>query len=233
MIGSHLTKGLLIAPEASRWEVALEVLDKYSTRITPKFFTRRFQKQLEYSPAKFDTAWLGVPIVKKPQDCWVYQEMIWETKPQFLIEAGSYKGGSALFFASLFDLIGEGRVVTIDVNDVASHTLSHPRVTALVGSSVSDEIVSQVRRIVGNQTAMVSLDSNHSKDHVLKEIELYSEFVSLGKYLVVEDTGIRGRGPGEAAREFLRHSKDFVPDGRREKFMVTSCRGSFLKRIRA
>lgn len=110
----------------------------------------------------------------------MYQEIIWETRPQFIIETGSYSGGSALFFASICDLIGEGKVVTIDVDDIASRTLSHPRITTIVGSSVSGEVISQVRQIVGSQTAMVSLDSGHSKDHVLREMELYSEFVSIG-----------------------------------------------------
>ena len=109
--------------------------------------------------------------------------------------------------------------------------LSHPRITAIIGSSVADDVVSQVRQIVGTQTAMVSLDSDHAKYHVLKEMELYSEFVTIGNYMVVEDTGIRGPGPGRAVKEFLRHRKDFVRDRKREKFMVTSCRGGFLKRI--
>lgn len=154
------------------------------------------------------------------------------TRPEVIIETGSAKGGSALFFASIFDLIGEGRVVTIDVDDLASRNLSHPRIMTIVGDSVSDDVISQVRQRVGNQTAMVSLDSDHSKDHVLREMELYSEFVCPGHYLVVEDTGLRGPGPGRAVKEFLRHRKDFVLDRTREKFLLTTCRGGFLKRIR-
>jgi len=169
--------------------------------------------------------------MKIPLDFWVYQEIIWETRPQFIIETGSYSGGSALFFASICDLIGEGKVVTIDVDDLASRTLSHPRITTIVGSSVSDGVISQVRQIVGSQTAMVSLDSGHSKDHVLREMELYSEFVSVGNYLVVEDTGARGPGPSRAVKEFLRNRQDFVPDGTREKFLYTGFPGGFLKRI--
>jgi len=80
-----------------------------------------------------------------------------------LIETGSYEGGSALYFAHIFDLIREGRVVSIDIQDIASGTLSHPRITTIVGSSVSDDVASQVRQIVRNKTAMVSLDSEHSK----------------------------------------------------------------------
>ena len=79
---------------------------------------------------------------------------------------------------------------------------------------------------------MVSLDSDHSRDHVLREMELYSSFVSTGNYMVIEDTGLRGPGPGRAVQEFLRHRRDFVSDGTREKFLYTGFPGGFLKRIR-
>jgi len=222
---------LLIAKGAKWWEVALETLEKHVARVASRLFIRGFQKVWEYSGVWFHTDWFGVPALKKPLDLWIYQEIIWETRPEVLIEAGSGKGGSALFYASIFDLIGEGRVVTIDVQDTASRTLSHPRITTIIGSSVSEDVVSQVRKIVGTQTAMVSLDSDHSMIHVLKEMELYSQFVSIGNYMIVEDTGIRGPGPGKAVRKFLRRRRDFVQDRKREKFMITSCRGGFLKRI--
>ena len=202
-------------------------------RVASGLFIRGFQKVWEYSGVWLHSDWFGVPAVKKPLDLWIYQEIIWETRPNFLIEAGSYKGGSALFYASIFDVIGEGRVITIDVQDMASRTISHPRITTIVGSSVSDDIVSQVRQIVGTQTAMVSLDSDYSMRHVLKEMELYSQFISIGNYMVVEDTGIRGLGPGKAVRAFLRSRKDFVRDRSREKFMITSCRGGFLRKVQA
>lgn len=222
---------LLIARGARWWEVALETIEKHAATFARRFFVRGFQKVWEYSGVWLHTNWFGVPALKKPMDLWIYQEIIYETRPQVLIETGSYKGGSALFFATIFDLIGEGRVITIDIKDDASRILSHPRITTIVGSSISDDVIDQVRQIVGTQTAMVSLDSDHHKDHVLKEMELYSEFLTIGNYMVVEDTGIRGPGPGRAVKEFLRHRNDFVRDRKREKFMVTSCRGGFLKRI--
>ena len=222
---------LLIARDAKWWEVALETIERNIATFGRRFFVRGFQKVWEYSGVWFNTNWLGVSALKKPMDLWIYQEIIYETRPKVLIETGSYKGGSALFFATILDLIGEGSVITIDIKDDASRSLSHPRITAIVGSSISDDVIDQVRQIVGTQTAMVSLDSDHHKDHVLKEMELYSEFVTIGNYMVVEDTGIRGPGPGRAVKEFLRHRKDFVRDRKREKFMVTSCRGGFLKRI--
>lgn len=222
---------LLIAEGAKWWEVALETLEKKVAIVASRLFIRGFERVWEYSGQWLNTAWLGVGAAKKPLDLWIYQEIIWETRPQVLIETGSYKGGSALFFASIFDLIGEGRVITIDIEDTASRTLSHPRITTIVGSSVSDSVVSQVQKIIGSQTAMVSLDSDHSTSHVLKEMELYSRFVSIGNYMVVEDTSIRGPGPGKAVREFLRCREDFIKDRKREKFMVTSCPGGFLRRI--
>lgn len=221
----------VIAEGANLWDVTLETFEHYMAKAGRKFFVRAFQKVYYDSFVWMATYWLGVPVAKNPLDLWVYQEIIWETRPQVLIETGSYEGGSALFFASLFDLIGEGRVVTIDIEDTAARHLSHPRITSIVGSSVSDDVVYQLRKIVGNQTAMVSLDSDHSAKHVLREMELYSQFVSTGNYIVVEDTELKGPGPGKAVTRFLKDRKDFVQDRSREKFMVTSNRGGFLKRV--
>ena len=229
---SRLTQGLIYAPGSKWWEIVLVFLNRHSAKVAPSFFVRRFGLVYGHSCVWQRTYWLGIPAMKIPLDFWVYQEIMWETRPQFIIETGTRDGGSALFFASICDLIGEGRVVTVDVDDLASRTLSHPRITTIVVDSVSDDVISQVRRIVGNQTAMVSLDSDHSKGHVLREMELYSEFVSLGNYLVVEDTALRGPGPGRAVKEFLRHRKDFVPDRTREKFLYTGFPLGFLKRIR-
>lgn len=230
---NRFTRGLIYAPGSKWWEIAMEFLDKYASRVAPSFFIRRFRKLYGYSHVWGRTYWLGVLAMKIPLDFWVYQEIIWETRPQFIIETGSHKGGGALFFASICDLIGKGKVITIDVDvdEIASRTLSHPRVRVISGDSVSDAVISQVGEIVGNQTAMVSLDSSHSKDHVLREMELYSEFVSPGNYLVVEDTGLRGLGPGKAVKEFLRNRQDFVRDRTREKFLYTGFPGGFLKRI--
>ena len=197
-----------------------------------RLFVRGFQKTWEYSAAQWGNKWLGVSVIKKPSDLFIYQEIIWETRPQFLVETGSKYGGSALFFASVFDMLGEGQIVSVDIDDTAARTVSHPRVTFIVGSSVSDEVIGKVRQAVGAKTCMVSLDSDHSAPHVLREMELYSDLVSPGNYLVVEDTGIRGNGPANAVREFLRSRTDLKRDPSREKFMVTSCRGGFLRKER-
>ena len=229
---NRLSKGLVYAQGSKWWEIAIVFLNKYSSKVAPRFFIWRFGLVYGNSYVWTRTYWLGIPAMKIPFDFWLYQEIIWETKPKFIIETGSKFGGSALFFASICDLIGKGEVVTIDIDDRASRTLSHPRVTSIVGSSVSADVINQVRQIVGGQTAMVSLDSDHSRDHVLKEMELYSEFVPIGNYMVVEDTGLKGPGPGRAVKEYLRNRDDFVQDRAREKFLYTGCPGGFLKRVR-
>lgn len=180
---------------------------------------------------------LGVTIEKTPLDLWIYQEIIFDTKPEVIIETGTRYGGSALFFACLFDLIDSGLVITIDTEDMSS--VYHPRMVKLIGNSISDDIVNTVRELVGNRTVLVSLDSAHVKDHVLKEMKIYSEFVTVGNYMIVEDTNINGHpvlptwseGPMEAVNEFLSTRNDFEIDKSRERFLVTSCPNGFLKRV--
>lgn len=183
-----------------------------------------------------NTYWFGVKTLKCPLDLWVYQEIIWELRPDILIETGSAHGGTAMYFAALFDLIGHGEVITIDVADF---DVSHPRITKIIGDSVSSEVISTVQEKVGNKTAMVVLDSDHRKEHVLEEMKLYSKFISIGNYMVVEDTDINnhpvlpgwGPGPMEAVEEFLSSRNDFEVDRSREKFMLTCSPKGWLERI--
>ena len=214
------------------------MLRKMEMKILSRFYIWGFHRLYYYSNVWTNTYIFGVPISKCPLDLWIYQETIFETKPDFIIETGTYKGGSALFFASICELIGHGQVVTIDIED---HDIPfHPRITKIVGNSVSEEIVKEVKKLVNNKRCMVVLDSAHNKEHVLKEMELYGEFVSKGCYLVVEDTNINGHpvlpefgpGPMEAVEEFLRKRGDFAIDLKKEKFMLTFFPKGFLKRIR-
>lgn len=183
--------------------------------------------------------WLGVPIQKGGIDTWTYQEIIFDTKPDVLVEAGTYKGGSALYFASIFDLVGHGRVLSIDIKDY--HPPQHPRIIYLIGSSVSDEIFTKIKSLIKpGERVMVSLDSAHTKDHVLKELRLYAPLVTVGCYLVVEDTDLNGHpirdsngpGPFEAVEEFLGTNKDFIQDRSREQRGLTGFPGGWLKRLR-
>jgi len=187
-----------------------------------------------------NTQWLGVPALKCPLDLWIYQEIIFETRPDVIVEAGTRLGGSAYFFACVFDLMKHGRVLTIDVQDHPGRP-RHERITYLLGSSTSDEMIQEVRSLIREgEKVMVSLDSDHSKTHVLDELSLYGSLVTVGNYLVVEDTDINGHpvrpkfgpGPMEALEEFLEKKPNFVSDISREKFGMTFNPRGYLKRIR-
>lgn len=186
-----------------------------------------------------DTTWLGTEVQKNPMDLMVYQEIIYQTKPDWIIDAGTYRGGSALFFASICDLMEHGRVISIDIN-VLEGRPQHKRIQYLLGSSISSEVLGKIRSLIAPaDKVMVSLDSDHSKEHVLKELKIYSHMVTVGNYLVVEDTDINGHpvlrnfgpGPMEALEDFLKENKDFVPDRSREKFLLTFNPKGYLRRV--
>src|SRR3989338_9249053 len=138
-----------------------------------------------------NTRWLGVSIEKCPLDCWIYQEIIFNTKPDVIVECGTFDGGSALFLASLFDIIGNGKVITVDIQK--KRFKPHPRVTYLTGSSTSKEIISKIKNLIKKgDKVMIILDSDHTKTHVLEELKAYNNLVTKGCYLIVEDTNVNG-----------------------------------------
>ena len=145
-----------------------------------------------------NTFFQGVPLLKCPLDLWVFQEIVYERRPDVILETGTWRGGTSFHFASLFDLMGtDGRVVTVDINDF--ETPEHERITYLIGSSTADEIMKQIRATVHPEDkVMVVLDSDHSKQHVLNELNLYSKLVTPGQYLVVEDTHLTAIRSGQA-----------------------------------
>ena len=184
------------------------------------------------------TFWLGRTVRKCPLDLWAYQEILAETKPDVIVETGTYMGGSALFLASVCDLLGHGKVVTVDISAPAGRP-RHRRITYLVGSSVDPDVVGRVRRRARRaRRVMVILDSDHSRDHVLRELELYSALVTPGCYLVVEDTNVNGHpvspefgpGPMEAVEAFLEATNDFEVDRSREKLLLTFNPSGYLRR---
>jgi cephalosporin hydroxylase len=186
------------------------------------------------------TRWLGHQVAKCPLDVWVYQELIFETKPDVIIETGSWRGGSALYLASLFDLIGSGRVITIDVHVVEGQP-EHSRLAYLIGSSTAPEVVQQVKDSIGSdERVMVILDSNHRRDHVIEELRAYAPLVTKGNYLIVEDTNVNGHpvrprhgpGPMEAVDDFLAESDGlFEIDSGCEKFLLTFNPRGYLRRV--
>lgn len=187
-----------------------------------------------------DTEWLGVPIQKFPLDLWIFQEIIYEVKPDLIVECGTYNGGSALFFASMCDLMKKGRVISIDISP-QPNLPAHPRLTFFTGSSTSEEAVHTVESLIHpNDTVMVVLDSDHTQDHVLSELRLYHGFVTQGSYLIVEDTNINGHpvlpewgpGPMEALHVFLAENDQFQVDESRHKFFVTFHPRGFLRKVK-
>jgi cephalosporin hydroxylase len=179
--------------------------------------------------------WLGRPILQYPMDLMVMQELIWQIKPDFIIETGIAFGGSTLFYASILDLIGGiGRVIAIDkeIRQANQETLRkspvYGRMLLIEGSSTNDWVIEEVRRLVKpDNTIMVVLDSDHTEAHVLKELELYSPMVSVGSYIIVCDTAIelwaekypfpdrawgKGNNPMTAVRKFLEQHKELEVD---------------------
>ena len=190
------------------------------------------------------TRWLGVPTVKIPFDLWVYQEIIFSLKPDIIVECGTAWGGSALFLACICEVMNHGKVITIDVAALqySGHDRpEHERIEYLIGPSTSQGIVDKIKSEIGaDDKVMVILDSDHHKAHVLKEMKIYSELVSVGSYLIVEDTNINGHpvlpsfgpGPMEAVEEFLESNGNFIIDKSREKFLFTLNPKGYLKKIR-
>ena len=185
-----------------------------------------------------NTQWLGTGTLKCPFDLWTYQEILFEVKPDLIIETGTWDGGSAMFLASICDLMNRGRVVTIDINEKAGRP-QHERITYLLGSSTSAEIVQRVTTTIATgDRVLVILDSDHRRDHVLRELEIYSDLVTPGSYVIVEDSNVNGHpvdpsfgaGPMEALREFLTNDHRFKPDLNREKFLLTFNPSGYLRK---
>ena len=186
-----------------------------------------------------NTQFLGVDVWKNPMDLWLYQEMIHDLRPDVIVEAGTKFGGSAYYFARLFDLIGHGEVITIDTEPQPNRP-EHPRITYLTGSSTDPAIVDSVGELVGDGKPLIVLDSAHRRDHVLDELRLWSPRVPVGWHIVVEDTHADGhpvttrigRGPWDAVEQFLAENDAFVIDESMEKFFFTFNPRGYLKRIR-
>ncbi len=210
----------------------------FVNNIFADFIKQGFQYMLQEEGGP-TTSWLGQSIRKYPQDLFIYQELIWNVRPDLIIECGTQRGGSAYFFGTILDMIGHGNIITIEKHGLTVK-VKHPRVTYLTGNSTSPEIFSKIfdRKRVGYKI-LVSLDSNHAKAHVLKELDIYSQFVTLGSYLVVEDTHINGHptrhlfgdGPMEAVEEWIELNSDFVIDKTCEKYYVTANPNGWLRRI--
>ncbi len=185
------------------------------------------------------TSWMGTPCLKCPLDLWAYQEILAEVKPDLVVETGTHLGGSALFLAHVLDLLGRGEIVSIDILERPGRP-PHPRIRYVTGSSADPGLVAALfADRPPSETRLVILDSDHSKAHVSRELALLSPYVSVGSYLIVEDSNVNGHpvlpghgpGPSEAVAEFLAFHGGFVRDLSREKFLLTFNPGGYLKRV--
>lgn len=187
------------------------------------------------------TWWKGVKVLKCPLDLWVYQEILWEQRPDVVVETGTAHGGSALWFADMLESIGHGRIITIDIEGPLAfpNRPTHDRIRYVHGSSTSPEIHGALNSELQGQNVLVVLDSAHNRRHVAAELELWSDLVPVGGYLIVEDTNVHGHpvspehpeGPWEAVEEFLQNDARFVRDLEREKFGLTFNPGGYLHRV--
>lgn len=187
-----------------------------------------------------NTSWFGVPCKKYPTDMWIYQEIIFRNRPDVIIETGTLHGGSALYLASLLDLVGHGRVISIDL-EFREGRPEHDRITYITGSSTSPSVITRLEPLLRDSVSrMVILDSDHSKAHVEEEMRIYSQFVTLGQYLIVEDSAVNGHpvyakfgpGPFEAISSFLKNRDDFTVDKTKEKFFLSANHSGNLRRVK-
>lgn len=188
-----------------------------------------------------NTRWLGVKVAKCPLDLWVYQEMLFELRPDLILEAGTALGGSALYLATMCDILKQGRVISVDIERRPNLPV-HPRIEYVVGSSAAPEIISYLQKQIRptDKVILAILDSDHRQPHVLAELRAYSRLVTPGSYVIVEDSNVNGHptfptfgpGPMEAIEEFLAENKNFTVDKSREKFFMTFNPRGYLRRER-
>ena len=204
----------------------------------------------------YNFTWLGRPIIQYPQDMIAMQEIIWDIKPDLIIETGIAHGGSLIFYASILELIGKGEVLGIDI-DIRDHNRkeieSHPmfkRIKMIQGSSIDPGIVAEAKKHTeGKKTILVTLDSNHTHEHVLAELNMYSPFVSLNSYMVVYDTIVEklpedhlpglirpwgiGDNPWTALNSFIGENPQFEIDHTiNNKLLISVAPDGYLKRIK-
>lgn len=206
------------------------------------------------SQYSYNFSWMGRPIIQYPQDMIAMQEIIWELKPDLIIETGIAHGGSLIYYASLLELIGKGTVLGVDI-DIRSHNRAeiekHPmfkRIEMIQGSSVDPATVAKVASVAeGKGTVLVTLDSNHTHEHVLQELEMYSPFVTAGSYIVAFDTIVedlpndympgrpwrQGNNPKTAVWEFLKSHPGFEIDRSVDnKLLISVGPEGYLKRVK-
>jgi len=234
-------------------EECKERIDSYANNEELKAAAHQFNVISNRDKYSYNFSWMGRPIIQYPQDMIAMQELIWAIKPDLIIETGIAHGGSLIYYASILELLGKGEIVGIDI-DIREHNRkaieSHPmfkRISMIQGSAIDMAIVEQVKeKAKGKETIMVSLDSNHTHEHVLEELKLYSPFVTKGSYCVVFDTIVEdmpakmydrpwdvGNNPKTAVWEFMKNNDDFEIDRSIDnKLLISVAPEGYLKRIK-
>ena len=224
--------------------------DKDVTDLAKRFCIKSCEYRYSYN-----FSWLGRPIIQFPQDIIAMQEIIWQVKPDLIIETGIAHGGSIIFYASILELIGgTGQVLGIDV-DIRPHNRQmiethamFKRITMFEGSSIENAMAEKVYQFAkDSKRILLILDSNHTHEHVLRELILYSPLVTNGSYLVVFDTVVedmpedvfpdrpwgKGNNPKTAVWEFLRSNDRFVIDSEIEsKLLITVAPDGYLRCVK-
>ncbi len=224
----------------------VDVFSKEGMALVGELWERvSFHNRLVYEPT-----WMGIPIIQMSSDIVMMQELLWKVCPDVVIETGVAHGGSLILSASILELLGKGKVIGVDVeirkpneNAIKSHPMSK-RIELIQGSSIDAGTVAAVRQHVKEgDKVLVILDSNHSYDHVLREMELYSPMVSTGSYLVVMDgvqemlsdnpTGKpewKKDNPLRAIHAFLSTRKEWTIDKTYARLGTTYCPDGFLRK---
>ena len=193
----------------------------------------------------FANTFMGVRTLQNPFDVWVTLEILWDVKPDILLETGTFQGGSALLWAMFLQHVNpEARVVTIDIKSVAwkarRHRLAMEKIDFLIGGSTAPEIVADVKRRVEGKRVLAILDSLHHGNHVYDELIAYADLIAVGSYIIVQDGAVCGHpvdvppcpGPYEAVERFLAEDDRFVAVREHERHMITANPMGFLKRVR-
>ncbi|PZR30024.1 MAG: cephalosporin hydroxylase [Citrobacter freundii] len=217
---------------------------------------KSFNTESNKAQYSYNFKWMGRPVIQYPQDILAMQELIWEIKPDLIIETGIAHGGSLIFYASMLELVGKGEVLGIDI-DIREHNKkeieAHPmfkRIKMMQGSSIAPEMVEKVKAFAKDKSViMVVLDSNHTHEHVLEELKAYAPLVSVGSYAVVFDTIVEylpedylpghkrpwgiGDNPMTAVREYLAANNNFeIDESINNKLLISVAPDGYLKRTK-
>jgi len=240
----------------NEWNI--KSLDKYVKKCQNKHEKNLHKSSNEWlkvsaeNKIDYELKWLGVPIIQTAEDIVLMQELIFKVKPDFIIETGIAHGGSLIFYASLFEILGKGKVIGVDI-DIREHNRqvieSHPlfkRIELVLGNSVAEETINKIKQMVPNTAkTIVCLDSNHYKEHVFEELKTYQSFIDLHSYIVVFDTVTSSlaksgvchesyidNGPMEAVDDFIEINSNFIIDKDFNKLYTSTSHDGYLKRIR-